>query len=197
MRFRLQQSLGCSSAISLPTEISPLRNFLHLVILSEALRSLVVDLQDGVKSKNTGAPTVVKEQQLGSKRSGEGAEAVKEILLGDAGLYGRRVKDDEVRKSLTELVDEVTKGVPTEVLEDRLSSHRAEGNASAHDVMARTIQALGKAVVASYETPKTILRVAQVLADEPMLPEMIGTAAAGADLATDQSEKNEFFVFFV
>jgi hypothetical protein len=151
------------------------------------------NLQDGVKSKNTGAPTIVKERELASKRSGEGTEAVKEILLGDAGLYGRRVKDDDVRKSLTELVNEVTKGVPTEVLEDRLSTHRAEGHASAHDVMAKTIQALGKAVVASYETPKTILRVAQVLSDEPMLPEMIGTAAAGADLATDQSEKDEFF----
>jgi len=151
------------------------------------------NLQDGVKSKNTGAPSVVKEEQLNSKRTGEGAEAVKEILLGDAGLYGRRVKDDEVRKSLTELVSEVTKGVPSEVLENRLSSHRAEGHASAHDVMAKTIQALGRAVIASYETPKTILRVAQVLAEEPMLPEMIGTASAGADLAANQSEKNDFF----
>jgi len=151
------------------------------------------NLQDGVKSKNTGAPTTVREQELASKRTGEGVEAVKEILLGDAGLYGRRVKDNEVRKSLTELVSEVTKGVPTEVLENQLSHHRAEGTASAHDIMAKTIQALGKAVVASYETPKTILRVAQVLSEEPMLPEMIGTAAAGADMAAEQTEKNEFF----
>ena len=151
------------------------------------------NLQDGVKSKNTGAPSVVREQELASKRTGEGADAVKEILLGDAGLYGRRVKDEEVRKSLTQLVNEVTKGVPTEVLENRLSTHRAEGSASAHEVMAKTIEALGKAVVSSYETPNTILRVAQTLAEEPMLPEMIGTASAGSEMAAAQSEKDEFF----
>ena len=151
------------------------------------------NLQDGVKTKNTGAPTVGKEQQLDSKRTGEGAEAVKEILLGNAGLYGRRVKDDEVRKSLTELVNEVTKGVPTEVLENRLSKHRSEGSAPAQVIMFKTIEALGKAVVSSFETPKTILRVAQVLAEEPMLPEMIGTAAAGTEMDAAKTEKDEFF----
>ena len=151
------------------------------------------NLQDGVKTKNTGAPTVGKEQQLDSKRTGEGAEAVKEILLGNAGLYGRRVKDDEVRKSLTELVNEVTKGVPTEVLENRLSKHRSEGSAPAQVIMVKTIEALGKAVLSSFETPKTILRVAQVLSEEPMLPEMIGTAAAGTEMDAANTEKEEFF----
>ena len=151
------------------------------------------NLYEGVKSKNTGAVNEVREKQLEPKQTGASQDAVREILLGDAGLYGRRVKDEEVRKILTQLVDEVTHGVPTEVLEDRLSNHRAEGSASAHEIMAATINALGKAVISSLETPKTILRVAQTLAEEPMLPEMIGTAAAGTDMEADKADKVDFF----
>jgi len=151
------------------------------------------NLQDGVKSKNTGVLDGVRETQLQSKQSGASQDAVREILLGDAGLYGRRVKDEEVRKSLTQLVNEVTHGVPTEVLEKQLSNHRTEGSASAHEIMHATISALGKAVISSLETPKTILRVAQTLAEEPMLPEMIGTAAAGTDMEADKAEKADFF----
>ena len=151
------------------------------------------NLYEGVKSKNTGAVNEVREKQLESKQTGASQDAVREILLGDAGLYGRRVKDEEVRKVLTQLVNEVTHGVPTEVLEDSLSSHRAEGSASAHEIMAATINALGKAVISSLETPKTILRVAQTLAEEPMLPEMIGTAAAGTEMEADKAEKVDFF----
>jgi hypothetical protein len=151
------------------------------------------NLYEGVKSKNTGVVNEVREKQLAPKQTGESQDAVREILLGDAGLYGRRIKDVEVRKSLTELVDEVTHGVPTEVLEMQLSNHRAEGSASAHEIMAATINALGKAVISSLETPKTIVRVAQTLASEPMLPEMIGTAAAGAGMEADKAEKADFF----
>ena len=151
------------------------------------------NLQDGVKSKNTGVLDGVRETQLQSKQSGASQDAVREILLGDAGLYGRRVKDEEVRKSLTQLVDEVTHGVPTEVLEKQLSNHRTEGSASANEIMTATIYALGKAVISSLETPKTILRVAQTLSEEPMLPEMIGTAAAGTEMEADKAEKVDFF----
>jgi transposase-like protein len=151
------------------------------------------NLVDGVKSKNTGVINEVRELTLKSKQTGASQDAVKEILLGDAGLYGRRVKDEEVCKSLTELVDEVTHGVPTEVLEKQLACCRTEGSASAHEIMAATINALGKAVISSLETPKTIVRVAQTLAEEPMLPEMIGTAAAGTDMEADKAEKVDFF----
>jgi ssDNA-binding Zn-finger/Zn-ribbon topoisomerase 1 len=151
------------------------------------------NLHEGVKSKNTGAVNEVKDKQLAPKQTGESQDAVTEILLGDAGLYGRRVKDEEVRKSLTQLVDEVTHGVPTEVLEKQLSNHRAEGSASANEIMTATITALGKAVICSLETPKTIVRVAQTLAQEPMLPEMIGTAAAGTEMEADKAEKVDFF----
>jgi hypothetical protein len=151
------------------------------------------NLYEGVKSKNTGTVNEVREKQLAPKQTGESQDAVREILLGDAGLYGRRVKDEEVRKSLTQLVDEVTHGVPTEVLEKQLSNHRAEGSANANEIMTATITALGKAVICSLETPKTIIRVAQILAEEPMLPEMIGTAAAGTSMEADKAEKAEFF----
>jgi transposase-like protein len=151
------------------------------------------NLVDGVKSKNTGVLDGVREKQLQSKQTGASQDAVKEILLGDAGLYGRRVKDEEVCKSLTELVDEVNHGVPTEVLEKQLACCRAEGSASANEIMTATITALGKAVISSLETPKTIVRVAQTLAEEPMLPEMIGTAAAGTDMEADKAEKVDFF----
>jgi ssDNA-binding Zn-finger/Zn-ribbon topoisomerase 1 len=151
------------------------------------------NLYEGVKSKNTGTVNEVKEKQLEPKQTGASQDAVTEILLGDAGLYGRRVKDEEVRRTLTELVDEVIHGVPTEVLEKQLSTHRAEGSATAHEIMAATINALGKAVISSLETPKTILRVAQTLAEEPMLPEMIGTAAAGTEMESDKAEKADFF----
>jgi hypothetical protein len=151
------------------------------------------NLYEGVKSKNTGSVNEVKDKQLAPKQTGESQDAVKEILLGDAGLYGRRVKDEEVRKSLTQLVDEVTHGVPTEVLEKQLSNHRAEGSASANEIMTATITALGKAVICSLETPRTIVRVAQTLAQEPMLPEMIGTAAAGTEMEADKAEKVDFF----
>jgi hypothetical protein len=151
------------------------------------------NLYEGVKSKNTGTVNEVREKQLEPKQTGASQDCVREILLGDAGLYGRRVKDEEVRKSLTQLVDEVTHGVPTEVLEKQLSHHRTEGSANANEIMTATITALGKAVISSLETPKTILRVAQTLSEEPMLPEMIGTAAAGTEMEADKAEKVDFF----
>jgi ssDNA-binding Zn-finger/Zn-ribbon topoisomerase 1 len=151
------------------------------------------NLYEGVKSKNTGTVNEVREKQLEPKQTGASQDCVREILLGDAGLYGRRVKDEEVRKSLTQLIDEVTHGVPTEVLEKQLSNHRTEGSASANEIMTATITALGKAVISSLETPKTILRVAQTLSEEPMLPEMIGTAAAGTEMEADKAEKVDFF----
>jgi ssDNA-binding Zn-finger/Zn-ribbon topoisomerase 1 len=151
------------------------------------------NLYEGVKSKNTGTVNEVREKQLEPKQTGASQDCVREILLGDAGLYGRRVKDEEVRKSLTQLIDEVTHGVPTEILEKQLSNHRTEGSASANEIMTATITALGKAVISSLETPKTILRVAQTLSEEPMLPEMIGTAAAGTEMEADKAEKVDFF----
>ena len=146
----------------------------------------------GVKSKNTGVHDMTKEELLESKRTGAGQNAI-ENALGDVALYGRKVKDEEVKKSLQQLVAEVNKGVPTEVIEKRLQECRADGKASAHEIMSATINALGKAVVSSFETPNTIMRVAQVLSQEEALPEMVGTAAAGAPMDAANAEKAEFF----
>ena len=135
----------------------------------------------------------VREELLESARTGKGAEDVKEILLGDAGLYGHKVNDAEVKKTLTELVAEVAKGVPTEVIEKQLAECRADGSASAHEIMSATMNALGRAVVSAMETPNKILKVAQVLSEEPMLPEMIGTSAAGSEMRADEAGRADFF----
>ena len=148
---------------------------------------------DAISEQHRPIEDNTREESLKSKQTGEGASDVKEKLLADAGLYGRRVKDLEVKKSLYTLIDEVNKGVPTEVLEKRLQECRADGKASAHEIMSATINALGKAVVAAMETPNTIMRVAQTLANEEALPEMVGTAAAGAPLDEANAEKADFF----
>ena len=150
-------------------------------------------LGEGLSAQHKGDSGKTREEELASKQTGEVVD-VREKLLGDpAGLYGHKVNDPEVKKSLFTLVDEVTKGVPTEVIEKRLSECRAEGKASAHEVMSATINALGRAVVKAMETPSRILKVAQTLAAEPALPEMVGTAAAGAPMDAANAERAEFF----
>lgn len=151
-------------------------------------------LGEGLASQHKGNPgNTTLGENVSTKNTGV-INKVKELLLSeDAGLYGQKVKDPEVKKTLHQLVDEVTKGVPTEVLEKQLADCRANGTASAHDVMSATINALGKAVVMAMETPSRIMKVAQMLAEEPALPEMVGTAAAGASMDAANAEKAEFF----
>jgi len=151
------------------------------------------NLYDGVKSKNTGVDVRVREETLKNKQTGKGAEDSIQKLLADAGLYGHKVKDAEVKKSLQELIDSVNKGVPTEVLEKQLACCRVEGKASANEVMAATMNALGRAVVSAMETPSTIVKIAQMLSSEEQLPEMIGTSAAGSEMRTEDEEKASFF----
>ena len=148
---------------------------------------------DALSEQHKPEHDVTREESLRDKRTGKGADDVKEKLLADAGLYGRKVKNEDVMKSLFTLIDEVNKGVPTEVLEKRLQECRTDGKASAHEIMSATIKALGKAVVAAMETPNTIMRVAQTLANEEALPEMVGTAAAAAPMDEANAEKAEFF----
>lgn len=150
------------------------------------------NLQDGVRSKNTGVLNKTREESLESSRTGRGAEDSVQKLLSDAGLYKRRV-NEEVNKSLKELIDSVNKGVPTEVLEKQLACCRVEGKASANEVMSATINALGRAVISARETPSSIIKVAQMLAQEEQLPEMIGTAAAGSEMRADEAANAEFF----
>ena len=148
---------------------------------------------EGLSSSHKGVSGKTREEDLGAKQTGEVVKVRESLLSEDAGLYGHKVNDPDVKKSLHNLVADVQKGVPTEVIEKRLESCRAEGSASAHQVMSATINALGKAVVAAMETPSTIIRVAQTLAQEPALPEMVGTAAAGAEMDAANADKAAFF----
>jgi hypothetical protein len=148
--------------------------------INEGLRAHHKDVSD----KNVG-------EQVSSKHTGTDVKA-KEQLLSNAGLYGHRVNDD-VEVALSELIDQVTKGCPTEVLEKQLASCRAEGKASANEIMTAALNALGKAVVAAMETPSQIIRVAQALAEDPQLPEMVGTAAAVSPLDEINQEKANLF----
>ena len=127
-----------------------------------------------------------------SDRQGEQTE-VREVLLGDAGLYSRKVKDEDVKESLAELVASVNKGVDVKTLQERLESCRVEGKASASIVMASAIRALGKAVVTAFATPDEVMDSASKLSEEPMLPEMIETSAMGADNRAKDQARNEFF----
>ena len=113
--------------------------------------------------------------------------------LENAKLYSQRVKDEEVKRTLTELVNDANKGYPSESREVMLNEYRSMGTAKPHLVMSKTLNALAKAVVTAMETPTQIMRVAQTLVDEPMLPEMIGTAKEGEPYREELTEKNEFF----
>ncbi len=149
--------------------------------------------QDALSIQHKGSADKTKEELLESLRTGAGAGDVKEKLLADAGLYGQRVKDPEVKQALSELVASVNHGVPTEVLEKQLAACRVEGTASAHEVMSATINALGKAVVLAKETPKRILKVAQMLSENENLPEMVGATAADMPNQVAKDEKTSFF----
>jgi hypothetical protein len=148
---------------------------------------------DALSVQHKGSHDKTKEEELEAKRTGAGQSDVKEKLLADAGLYGQRVKDPEVKQALSELVESVNHGVPTEVLEKQLASCRADGSASAHEVMSATINALGKAVVLAKETPKRIIKVAQMLSETDNLPEAIGAASADMPNQAERDEKTSFF----
>ena len=150
-------------------------------------------VSDALSVQHKGFSDKTNEEKLESSRTGAGAGDVKEKLLADAGLYGHKVKDLEVKQALSELIDSVNHGVPTEVLEKQLAACRTEGSASAHEVMSATINALGKAVVLAKETPKRILKVAQMLSEDEKLPEMVGAAAADMPNQMERAEKTEFF----
>lgn len=152
-------------------------------------------LLEGLQSQHKGVKEVTREQELDgdyySKRRDTTPDTEKD--LAGAGLYGHKVKDSEVKKSLTQLLEDAQKGNPEVVLEEQLAKCRAEGTAKPHVVMSTTVKALARAVVSAVETPGHIVKTAQMLAKEPMLPEMIGTAALGNDVREQEGEKSNFF----
>ena len=151
------------------------------------------NLQDGIKSKNTGIKDSGLEDRLAPVQSGEGADDVKEVLLGKAGLYSQKVDDADCMTTMTDLIADVAHGGYDVVLEEALKNHRTDGTASGHEVMSATIDALGKAVITAMETPDQIMKVASVIANEKLLPEMITVAACGKEYRVAQAAKNNFF----
>jgi hypothetical protein len=116
-----------------------------------------------------------------------------EKALSDAGLYKHNVIDKEVNKTYQELLEDSRKGVDERTIEEKIRSYHKHGTAPSHEVMTATVRALAKAVVAAVETPSQIIRVAQLLSQEPELPSMIGVASEGQDFRQDQDEKQQFF----
>jgi len=134
-------------------------------------------LGDSLRAHHKGETSKTRNEELETKRTGE-QEEQNDVLLERAGLYSRKNNDADVTKGLSELVNEVVKGCPTEVLEKQLAVCRVDGKAAAHEVMTATISALAKAVVSAKEHPNQILRFAKILSSEKNLAEMIGAGAA-------------------
>jgi hypothetical protein len=153
-------------------------------------------LGEGLASHHkTNDGMTVREEELDgnfySSRSDD-AEAG-ELALASAGLYGHKVNDTEIKQALSKLVAQAHKGVSEEGLNERLQKCRVEGTATAHEVMASTFKALGRAVVASYSTPDEIIEASAKLIKIAQLPEMVETSAAGADVREDDAARADFF----
>ena len=153
-------------------------------------------LGEGLTSHHkTNDGMTVREEELDgnfySSRSDD-AEAG-ESALASAGLYGHKVNDAEIKQALSKLITQAHKGVSEEGLNERLQKCRVEGTATAHEVMASTFKALGRAVVASYSTPDEIVEASAKLVKIAQLPEMLETSAAGVDVREDDSARADFF----
>ena len=147
---------------------------------------------DALKAHHKGVSNMTRGEEVATKHTGTD-EVVREQLLADAGLYGHKAVHEEVTKSLSQLVSEVCKGAPTEILEKRLEKCRVGGDASAHEIVSATINALARTVVSARETPSYILKVAQMLSEDPKLPEMISAASTTGDMDAAKAEKAGFF----
>ena len=153
-------------------------------------------LGEGVAShhKTNDGMTVREEELDGNFYSSRSDDAEwGEEALASAGLYGHKVNDTEIKQALSKLVAQAHKGVSEEGLNERLQKCRVEGTATAHEVMASTFKALGRAVVASYSTPDEIIEASAKLVKVAQLPEMVQTSAAGADVREDDAARADFF----
>ena len=153
-------------------------------------------LGEGLKSqhKANDGMTVREEELDGNFYSSRSDDAeAGESALASAGLYGHKVSDTEIKHALSKLVAQAHKGVSEEGLNERLQKCRVEGTATAHEVMASTFKALGRAVVASYSTPDEIIEASAKLVKIAQLPEMVETSAAGTDVREDDAARADFF----
>ena len=138
----------------------------------------------------------IREEELAGSYYSARSETNIEVLekqLADAGLYANKVKDEEVKETLSELVSKVNKGVLDGTLEERLNKCRTHGSADAETVMITAVKALAKAVVSAMVTPDEIMDSAGRLADEPQLPEMVETSALGTEFRAKEDARSDFF----
>lgn len=152
-------------------------------------------LYDGLMKSHTPDANVTREEELaGSYYSNyRDTTNIETDLASKAGLYSNNVIDKNVKESLSILIMDCNKGVDDRTFEEQLRNSHKHGTAHPHEVMSATVKALAKAVVAAMETPAQIVKTAQVLAKEPALPELVGTAAMGNDVRSNQEEKQSFF----
>ena len=152
-------------------------------------------LYDGLMKSHTPDSDKTREEELeGSYYSDRRESTNIETDLGSkAGLYEHKVIDKDVKESLSKLIMDVNKGVDERTFAEKIQACHTYGTAHPHEVMSATVKALAKAVIAAMETPAQIVRTAQMLAKEPALPELVGTAAMGNDARAGQDEKQSFF----
>jgi hypothetical protein len=153
-------------------------------------------LSEGLSSQHKAAPdNKTREEELSGSfySSRKDDAAYGEEALMHAGLYDHKVNDTEVKEALSKLVAQAHKGVSEEGLNERIQKCRVEGTATAHEVMASTFKALGRAVIASYSTPNEIIEASAKLVKIAQLPEMVETSAAGADVREDDAARADFF----
>jgi hypothetical protein len=152
-------------------------------------------LYEGLMKSHKPDADVTREEELAGSYYSDRRDTINiETDLGSkAGLYQNNVIDKDVKESLSKLIMDVNKGVDERTFEEKIRACHVHGSAHPHEVMSATVKALAKAVVAAMETPAQILRTAQMLAKEPALPELVGTAAMGNDARAGQEEKQNFF----
>ena len=152
-------------------------------------------LYDGLMKFHTPDPDMTREEELEGSYYSDRREPtnIEKDLDSKAGLYQNNVIDKDVKESLSKLIMDVNKGIDERTFEEKLKACHTYGTAHPHEVMSATVKALAKAVISAMETPDQIVKTAQMLAKEPALPELVGTAAMGNDARAGQEEKQSFF----
>jgi hypothetical protein len=102
-------------------------------------------------------------------------------LLELAGLYGRRVSDDDLGQVKEALLEDARMGNPEDVLENQLAMvHKEHSSGAPNLVVKAAIEALAKSVVSSRVTPEEILEITAKLASRKDFAHLIKLAQLGA-----------------
>lgn len=103
---------------------------------------------------------------------------INELLSDKAGLYGHNFVDDKVKEALLE---DARLGNPDKVINEQLLVHQKEYSLGTPNLVVKaTVEALGKAVVASKVTPEEIVNLATKLASKKDFVSMLKIANLGS-----------------